>query len=98
MINSPFPEIILGFYTIAVIIITLYTLGEFHLLYYLLTPNKKNRIKNKLPEVERSELPSVTVQLPMYNEQYVAEAVIDSCANLDYPRDKFEIQVIDEFK
>lgn len=42
------------------------------------------------------DLPTVTVQLPMYNERYVASAVIDACARLDYPKDKLEIQVVDD--
>lgn len=96
MLETPFPEIILGFYTLAVIIITLYTIGEFHLVYFLLSPLKKNRFNPVLPEVGRENLPRVTIQLPMYNEQYVAESVIDASANLDYPKDKLEIQVVDD--
>ncbi|MBN8610178.1 MAG: glycosyltransferase family 2 protein [Deltaproteobacteria bacterium] len=42
------------------------------------------------------ELPKVTVQLPMFNEMYVAERLIESVAALDYPKDKLEIQVLDD--
>ncbi len=42
------------------------------------------------------ELPAVTVQLPMYNEMYVAERLLDAVAALDYPSDKLEIQVLDD--
>src|SRR5262245_41451224 len=42
------------------------------------------------------ELPRVTLQLPLYNERYVAERLIDAAALLDYPRDRFEIQVLDD--
>jgi len=42
------------------------------------------------------ELPNVTVQLPVYNERYVVERIIDACAQLDYPSDKLEIQVLDD--
>lgn len=96
MLESPFPEIILGFYTLAVIVITLYTFGQFHLAYYLITPNKKDRFRPILPEANPKDLPHVTVQLPMYNEQYVAELVIDASAKLDYPSDRLEIQVVDD--
>ncbi len=41
-------------------------------------------------------LPRVTVQLPMYNERYVAERLIRAAAALDYPRDRLEIQVLDD--
>ncbi|MEM6336865.1 MAG: cellulose synthase family protein, partial [Bacteroidota bacterium] len=40
--------------------------------------------------------PYVTVQLPLYNEQYVVDRVIDACARLDYPKTKLEIQVLDD--
>ena len=42
------------------------------------------------------ELPIVTVQLPIYNELYVAERVIDAACRLDYPADRLEIQVLDD--
>ncbi|HWC76074.1 MAG TPA: glycosyltransferase, partial [Blastocatellia bacterium] len=42
------------------------------------------------------KLPRVTVQLPLFNEMYVAERLIDSVAALDYPRDLLEIQVLDD--
>ena len=42
------------------------------------------------------ELPLVTVQLPMFNEMYVAERLIESIAAIDYPKDKLEIQVLDD--
>ena len=43
-----------------------------------------------------AETPTVTVQLPLYNEAYVAERLIDACAALDYPRRHLEIQVLDD--
>ncbi|MGB5191747.1 MAG: glycosyltransferase [Polyangiales bacterium] len=43
-----------------------------------------------------SELPRVTVQLPMFNELLVAERVIEAAARIDYPRDRLEIQVLDD--
>jgi cellulose synthase/poly-beta-1,6-N-acetylglucosamine synthase-like glycosyltransferase len=49
------------------------------------------------PEPERwEELPVVTVQLPMFNEKFVAERLIDAVCGLDYPREKLEIQVLDD--
>jgi len=44
------------------------------------------------PEV----FPSVTVQLPLYNERFVAKRLLDAAARLDWPRDKLEIQVLDD--
>lgn len=48
----------------------------------------------KAPRTE--QLPTVTVQLPLYNERYVAERVILAAAALDYPQDRLEIQVLDD--
>jgi cellulose synthase/poly-beta-1,6-N-acetylglucosamine synthase-like glycosyltransferase len=42
------------------------------------------------------DLPVVTVQLPLYNELYVVERLLKSVTEIDYPRDKFEIQVLDD--
>lgn len=42
------------------------------------------------------ELPPVTVQLPLYNEPFVVEQLIDTAVALDYPRDKLQIQVLDD--
>ena len=42
------------------------------------------------------ELPSVTVQLPLFNEMYVVERLLDAVARLDYPRGKLQIQVLDD--
>ena len=48
------------------------------------------------PAGELPVLPRVTVQLPIYNEVYVAERLIAAAAALDYPRDLLEIQVLDD--
>jgi cellulose synthase/poly-beta-1,6-N-acetylglucosamine synthase-like glycosyltransferase len=40
--------------------------------------------------------PTVTVQIPIFNERYVAERVIDAVCRMDWPRDRFEIQVLDD--
>ncbi len=43
-----------------------------------------------------SELPRITVQLPLFNEMYVVERLVKSVTEIDYPRDRFEIQVLDD--
>jgi cellulose synthase/poly-beta-1,6-N-acetylglucosamine synthase-like glycosyltransferase len=48
------------------------------------------------PVLDDDDLPSVTVQLPVYNEAHVVARLIDACARLDYPRDKVCIQVLDD--
>ncbi len=58
------------------------------------------RHRNRAPQPERrfrdDELPAVTIQLPMFNEMYVAERLIESCTKLSYPKDRLEIQVLDD--
>jgi cellulose synthase/poly-beta-1,6-N-acetylglucosamine synthase-like glycosyltransferase len=48
------------------------------------------------PKSEFSTFPRVTVQLPLFNEMYVAERLLEAVTALDYPRDMFEIQVLDD--
>jgi cellulose synthase/poly-beta-1,6-N-acetylglucosamine synthase-like glycosyltransferase len=40
--------------------------------------------------------PAVTIQLPIYNERYVVKRLIDAVCSLDYPKDKLQIQVLDD--
>ena len=54
----------------------------------------RKRKKEKPPVF--SDYPMVTVQLPVYNELYVVERLIKKVAEMDYPKDKLEIQVLDD--
>ena len=56
----------------------------------------KDRARPVKPEALADPPPSVTVQLPLYNEQYVVERLIDAVSRIDYPRDRLEIQVLDD--
>jgi cellulose synthase/poly-beta-1,6-N-acetylglucosamine synthase-like glycosyltransferase len=67
--------------------------------YYLVYLYMKNRGKAPnpaLPPPALAELPRVTVQLPIYNEMYVADRLIDAVCDMDYPRELLEIQVLDD--
>jgi cellulose synthase/poly-beta-1,6-N-acetylglucosamine synthase-like glycosyltransferase len=46
--------------------------------------------------VAEADLPAVTVQLPIFNERYVAARLIEAVSNIDYPRDRLDIQVLDD--
>jgi cellulose synthase/poly-beta-1,6-N-acetylglucosamine synthase-like glycosyltransferase len=48
------------------------------------------------PKGRFEELPRVTVQLPMFNEMYVVQRLLDAVAKIDYPHDRFQIQVLDD--
>jgi cellulose synthase/poly-beta-1,6-N-acetylglucosamine synthase-like glycosyltransferase len=67
------------------------TFGVLIVLYLL-----KRKQVPQAPEVPDEELLSVTVQLPLYNEQYVAVRLIDAVCQMDYPRDKFRVQILDD--
>lgn len=56
------------------------------------------RYKNRKPlnPSPFEHLPTITVQIPLYNERFVAERVVDACAAFDYPADKLQIQIVDD--
>lgn len=68
----------------------IYSLVEFSLLINFLFR------KNIHAQKKWDQLPHVTIQLPMFNESYVVERLIDRIVELDYPKDKLEIQVLDD--
>jgi len=45
---------------------------------------------------DEENIPNVTIQLPIYNEMFVAERLIRKVTELDYPKDKLEIQVLED--
>jgi cellulose synthase/poly-beta-1,6-N-acetylglucosamine synthase-like glycosyltransferase len=58
--------------------------------------NRKKKAVEAKPVFNPATAPKVTVQLPMYNELFVADRIIETIAAFDYPADKFEIQVLDD--
>jgi cellulose synthase/poly-beta-1,6-N-acetylglucosamine synthase-like glycosyltransferase len=64
--------------------------------YWMIFLYYRHRRETPRPVSRFKELPVVTVQLPLYNEMYVAERLLDSIAALDYPKDKLEVQVLDD--
>ena len=64
--------------------------------YYLVYLYMKHKDYQPVPDGSFETLPPVTVQLPIYNEMYVADRLIDSVCRLDYPRELLEIQVLDD--
>jgi cellulose synthase/poly-beta-1,6-N-acetylglucosamine synthase-like glycosyltransferase len=84
--------VVLGTYLGVLLVLALYGFHRSSLvwLYYR---NKKNRPR---PAGRFSDLPAVTVQLPLFNEMYVVERLLDSVATIRYPRDRFQVQVLDD--
>ncbi len=63
------------------------------IIVYLYFKNRKNIPQ---PKALFTEMPVVTVQLPMFNEKFVVDRLLDAVAALDYPQDKLEIQILDD--
>ncbi len=74
-------------------ILAFYGIHRYQLVYRYYK-NRKNAVRE--PESHFAELPSITLQLPIFNEQFVVDRLIQACCNLDYPADKLEIQVLDD--
>ena len=84
-------SILIPYFTI-LIILSIYGLHRYALTWIYLR-NKRNAPR---PAGSFEELPRVTVQLPIYNERYVVERLLEAAAQFDYPRDRLEIQVLDD--
>ena len=84
--------IVLISYFISLSILFIFGLHGFLLLYY----HRKYKDVGFNSDKEFIEKPLVTIQLPLYNELYVVERLIDKVCEIDYPKDKLEIQVLDD--
>ncbi|HET9101349.1 MAG TPA: glycosyl transferase family 2, partial [Acidobacteriaceae bacterium] len=80
-------------YFVLMVILAFYGIHRYQLvwLYYRY---KKNATR-EAPEQFR-DLPFVTVQLPIFNEQFVIDRLVDAVCRLEYPRDRLQIQVLDD--
>lgn len=88
--------IVIVIYSISLLLIFMYAMAQLNLLFnYLRYRNKEdNCLKFNLQNPE--EIPLITIQLPVYNELYVMKRLLKNIAEIDYPLDKLEIQVLDD--
>jgi cellulose synthase/poly-beta-1,6-N-acetylglucosamine synthase-like glycosyltransferase len=84
--------LILVLYFFVLSILAIYGWHRYYLVYLYM--KHKGNVPPELPAPE--VLPRVTVQLPIFNEMYVADRLIDAVCEIDYPRDLLEIQVLDD--
>jgi cellulose synthase/poly-beta-1,6-N-acetylglucosamine synthase-like glycosyltransferase len=89
---TPAETLILASYFFVLLILAVYGWHRYYLVF-LYMKHKGRQPAEKPPLVD---LPIVTVQLPIYNEMYVVERVIDAVCKLDYPRHLLEVQVLDD--
>lgn len=85
-------DVVLISYFVALLILFVFGLHGFIMIFYY---NKYRHVK-PIPKDKLEEEPTVTIQLPLYNEMYVVERLINSVCEIDYPKDKLEIQVLDD--
>ncbi len=80
-------------YFIVLILLAGYGMHRY-VLVYLYYKHRKNRTTD--PPGHFEDLPRITVQLPIFNEQYVVERLLEAICKLEYPREKLDIQVLDD--
>jgi cellulose synthase/poly-beta-1,6-N-acetylglucosamine synthase-like glycosyltransferase len=80
-------------YFIVLILLASYGVHRY-ILVYLYYKNRKNHTSESPQDFD--ELPRVTVQLPIFNEQYVVGRLVDAICRLQYPKEKLDIQVLDD--
>ncbi len=92
MNSFPLSEITLTIYTIALSVLLIYSFHGFIMLFY----QHKYRANFNRPLQKFETNKTITIQLPLYNEMYVAERLINAVCKLDYPKEFLDIQVLDD--
>jgi cellulose synthase/poly-beta-1,6-N-acetylglucosamine synthase-like glycosyltransferase len=83
-------------YTVSLLLIFMYAVAQLNLLINYLKYKNKEDNSVKLDFTNPEEIPYVTIQLPVFNELYVMKRLLKNIAKIDYPKDKLEIQVLDD--
>lgn len=87
---------IIVIYTIAITLLFFYCIMQLSLAIHYIKFKRNLKKEETIFTIPESEYPHVTVQLPVFNELYVVERLIDAIAAFDYPADKLEIQLLDD--
>ncbi|MDG1743094.1 MAG: glycosyltransferase family 2 protein, partial [Polaribacter sp.] len=88
--------LIIVIYSIALLLIFMYAIAQLNLLFNYLKAIKEEDNSVKFDFTDSDKIPFVTIQLPVYNELYVMERLLKNIAKLEYPKEKLEIQVLDD--
>ena len=99
---TSFVSLLLGLYFVVLACLSLFGLHRCYLVYLYI--KHRRSVAGDIGEdvvlfeksTRRQKVPFVTVQLPVYNEKYVVDRLVNAVANLNYPRDCFEVQVLDD--
>lgn len=87
---------IIAIYSISLLLIFFYSLAQLNLLVNYLGYKRRNKEAPKYNLLDPKEIPFVTIQLPIYNEEYVVERLLENISKIEYPMSKLEIQVLDD--
>ncbi len=88
--------IIVSLYGLCLSLIFIYSLAQLNLLINYVKAKKNTNNAPKFDFSDSNNIPNVTIQLPVYNELYVVNRLLENISKLDYPQDKLEIQVLDD--
>src|SRR5258708_21243045 len=89
---TPAETFTLAAYFSVLIVLAVYGWHRYYLVYLYMS--NRDRARNPHPPLD--PLPVVTIQLPLYNEMYVADRLIAAVCRIEYPRELLEIQVLDD--
>lgn len=90
--------VLLTVYTFLLLVLLVYAAHAYVMVFlYRKAMKRESMTKFQIPNTEeRKEFPHVTIQLPIYNEQYVVERLLRSVCSMEYPKDRLEVQVLDD--
>ncbi|WP_167898282.1 cellulose synthase family protein [Wenyingzhuangia aestuarii] len=90
--------VLLVIYIVSLVMVFFYALAQLNLLFNYLKANRSKKNENcpKFDLNNPDEVPYVTIQLPVFNEKYVMKRLLKNIALMEYPREKLEIQVLDD--
>ena len=89
---TPVETLILATYFFVLVILAVYGWHRYYLVYLYM----KHKDQVPVPASQFESLPRVTIQLPLYNEMYVVDRLVEAVCRIEYPRELLEIQVLDD--
>lgn len=93
---APLSIVLMIVYALCLILIFFYALSQLSLLLNYLKQKNKTQQESVFDLANSDETPFITIQLPVYNELYVIERLLDCVSKIEYPKEKLEVQVLDD--
>ena len=91
-----FSFLVMGLYSLCLLLIFFYSLAQLNLLFNYIKAQKNKPTLTNLDTTDLLNVPYVTIQLPVFNELYVMERLLECINKIEYPRERLEIQVLDD--